>query len=286
MSDHRMTLRDGRTLAWHEYGPADGQPVLWFQGTPGSRFSRHADEAVYDRLNVRLIVFDRPGYGASSRLPGRGISIIAHDAVELLDQLGLGSVHTGGGSGGGPHVLAFAAHHPDRVRAASVVVGAAPLLETELEGLIELNRDGWYAVHEGWEATHALLTPVREAVLADPLAGFRATMKAAPPSDQAVMNDPAWQRVLVESVIEALRPGAEGWADEAVAIILPWDFDPNSVRCSVTWWHGEHDANAPIAAVRRLLTEMDDVDLRVWSDGGHLEPYRRYAEILADLLAR
>ena len=286
MSEGRLTLRDGRDLAWREYGPADGQPMLSFQGTPGSRFSRHADEGVYDRLHVRLVVFDRPGYGASSRLPGRGISIIADDAAALLDHLMLESVHVGGGSGGGPHALAFAARYPDRVRAASVVVGAAPILESDLDGLIQINRDGWYAAHESWEAVYALLTPIREALLADPLAGFRHTMEVAPPSDKAVMNDPAWQRVLVESVTEALRPGAEGWVDEGMAIILPWDFDPTSVACSVTWWHGEHDANAPIAAVRRLLAGMDGVELRVWEVAGHLEPYLRYEEIVTELLAR
>jgi len=134
VSDGRLTLRDGRTLAWEEYGPADGLPVLQFQGTPGSRYSRHAHEDVYDRLGVRFIVFDRPGYGASSRLPGRGIAVIADDAAQLLDHLGLDSVHTSGGSGGGPHVLAFAASHADRVRAATVVVGGTPLEEEDIGG--------------------------------------------------------------------------------------------------------------------------------------------------------
>jgi hypothetical protein len=92
-------------------------------------------------------------------------------------------------------------------------------------------------------------------MLADPLAGFRAVMDAAPASDKAVMDDPAWQRVFIEDVTEAFRPGAEGWADEGMALNLPWDFDPSDVGCSVTWWHGEHDANAPIAAVRRRAIE-------------------------------
>jgi pimeloyl-ACP methyl ester carboxylesterase len=281
-----MTLQDKRTLAWHEYGPKDGRPFLSFQGTPGSRLSRHAHEDVYDRLHVRMLVFDRPGYGASTRLPGRGVSIVADDAAELLDRLGVEVAHVGGGSGGGPHVLAFAARHPERVHAATVVVGAAPLEEEDLGGLFELNRDGWYAAHESWDAVYELLSPKREEVLADPLSGFRSAMEAAPASDKAVMDDPAWQRVLVESVTEALRPGAEGWADEGMALILPWDFDPSDVQCSVTWWHGEHDANSPIASVQRLLERMPSVDLRVWTNAGHLESYHRYEEILAELLAR
>jgi pimeloyl-ACP methyl ester carboxylesterase len=260
--------------------------VLSFQGTPGSRYSRHAYEDVYDRLGVRLIVFDRPGYGASTRLPGRGISIVADDAAALLDHLGHDVVHTAGGSGGGPHVLAFAARHPERVRAATVVVGGAPLDAVDAEGLTDLNRAGWHASHEGWDAVHELLVPVREQVLADPLAGFRAAMSGAPDSDVEVMENPDWQRVLVESATESLRPSADGWTDETMAILQPWDFEPSAARCSITWWHGEHDANAPIRAVRRLLEDMQSVNLRVWTDAGHLEPFHRYDEIIEELLSR
>ncbi len=286
MSEGRLTLRDGRTLAWRSYGPDDGTPLLRFQGTPGSRKSRHADEDAYERLHVRPVVFDRPGYGASTRLPDRGVAVVADDAAQLLDHLEFDVVHAVGGSGGGPHVLAFAASHPERVLAATVVVGMAPLDEDDVRGLIEINRQAWYAARQGWRAMYDLLAPKREEVLADPLAGFRAAMDAAPASDKAVMDDPAWQRVLVEDVTEAFRQGAEGWADEAMALNADWDFDVSNVRCSVTWWHGEHDANAPVKPVRRLLERMGDVDLRIWTDAGHLEPYRSHDEILAELLAR
>ena len=47
---------------------------------------------------------------------------------------------------------------------------------------------------------HELLVPIREEILADPLAGFRATMDAAPESDKAVMADAHWQRVFVEDI--------------------------------------------------------------------------------------
>jgi pimeloyl-ACP methyl ester carboxylesterase len=84
--DGRLTLRDGRTLAWHEWGAPDGIPVLRLQGTPNSRFARHP---IWERLGVRVIMADRPGYGASTRMPGRGLALVADDLVELLDHLGL-----------------------------------------------------------------------------------------------------------------------------------------------------------------------------------------------------
>ena len=286
MSEGRLTLGDGRTLAWREYGPPEGRPLLRFHGMPGSRNSRHPHEESYDRLGVRVIVADRPGYGASTRLEGRGISVVAADAASLLDHLELDDVHVSGTSGGGPHALALAAQHPERVRAATVVVGAAPVLEEDIGGLIGLNREGWRASREGWDAMYRLLAPVRRELLRDPLGAFRKVMDAAPPTDKAVIDDPDWQRVLIDDQREALRLGAEGWADEAMAVLGSWDFDPSDVSCSLTWWHGEHDANAPIAAVRRLVGSMSGVDLRVWGEAGHLESYHRHDEILSELLTR
>jgi pimeloyl-ACP methyl ester carboxylesterase len=211
---------------------------------------------------------------------------VADDAAELLDHLGIDAVHAAGGSGGGPHVLAFAARHPERVRALSVVVGAAPLEEEDTRGLIGLNRDGWYAAREGWDAVYELLVPQREKILADPLGGFRAVMDAAPESDRLVMEDPAWQSTFVESVTEALRPGAEGWADEAIALLSDWDFDASDIRASITWWHGEDDANAPLSSVRRLLGDLPAVDLRLWSNAGHLESHHQHDAIVEELLSR
>jgi hypothetical protein len=82
------------------------------------------------------------------------------------------------------------------VLAATVVAGGSPFEEeADLDVLIELNRDAWHAAQEGWEALYAFSAPVREQILADPLAGFRAIMDSAPARDQAVIDDPAWQRV-------------------------------------------------------------------------------------------
>ena len=39
-----ISLEDGRTLAYAEYGDPYGKPVFFFHGTPGSRFFRPNDE--------------------------------------------------------------------------------------------------------------------------------------------------------------------------------------------------------------------------------------------------
>src|SRR5260370_3717127 len=82
--DGELRLRDGRTLAWRWWGEPDGIPVLRLQGTPGCRLYRHPDPAVQRGLGVRYLLADRPGYGGSTRLPGRGVGVIAGDLSPLL----------------------------------------------------------------------------------------------------------------------------------------------------------------------------------------------------------
>jgi pimeloyl-ACP methyl ester carboxylesterase len=280
--DGRLTLRDGRTLAWHEWGSPDGIPVLRLQGTPNSRFARHPS---WERLGVRVIMADRPGLGASTRMPGHGLATVADDLIELLDHLGLDRVPVSGQSGGGPHLLALAARYPERISAATVVAGAAPLTDADLPLLNSVNAEAERRFRDGgWQALFPLLCEIRDEVLADPLADVRAAISDAPPEDRAVMIDPVFQQTLSQDRTEALRPGAEGWCDDCLAMD-DWDFTLDEVRVHVVWYHSRRDSSAPLPAAQRLVDRLPSADLRLW-EGGHLEPFHRQEEVMRDLLAR
>ena len=284
----RLVRPDGRTVAWSESGDLDGRPVLRVPGTPGSRLSLRSDRSPWTERGLRMITTERPGFGASTRLPGRGFTEPADDIAAVLDELGIDDLPVGGGSGGAPHVLAFAARHPERTQAVTVLIGAAPIVDAEAGELIGLNAEGYRLAQAGdRDGLLALLSPVRDSLLADPLASFRETMSTAPPLDQEIMGDPAWQEALVLGITEALRPGVDGWVDEAMLMFAAWpDVDLAAVKASVTWWHGDHDRNSPLSAVRRLLTRIPQARLVVWPDAGHLTPHRHEGEILDELLSR
>src|SRR5882757_7130585 len=57
---------DGRALAVTESGDLDGYPVLVHMGTPNSRwlYGRNIRDAA--ERGLRLISYDRPGYGGSA----------------------------------------------------------------------------------------------------------------------------------------------------------------------------------------------------------------------------
>src|SRR5262249_1363591 len=75
---------------------------------------------------IRLIGYDRAGYGASDAKPGRSVSDVVADVVEMLDALGVGRFATWGHSGGGPHALACAALLPDPCLAAASLAAPGP----------------------------------------------------------------------------------------------------------------------------------------------------------------
>ena len=289
LTEHRIARPDGRTVAWTEWGAPDGVPLLRVPGTPGCRWSVRSDTAPWAERGLRVVTTERPGLGASTRLPGRGFAEHADDLAAVLDELGLDAVHVTGSSGASAHELCFAARHPDRVRAMTIVAGGAPATAEETEREAALNREAAALVRAGdLDGFRAKLLDVHAAFVADPLAGIAEASEGVPPADRAVMSDPAWQLVFTAAVREALGAGPDGWGDESLALLGDWsDVDLTAVRTSLTWWHAPADANAPLSAAIRLLTAIPHAELRLFGpDDGHLAAFHREPEILDELLSR
>jgi pimeloyl-ACP methyl ester carboxylesterase len=91
--------RGGRVLRVRDVGEPDGTVVMYFHGTPGSRLDLCFGEQPAAERDVRLISFDRPGYGGSTPAPF-GLASIAADAHAVADELDVARFATLGMSGG------------------------------------------------------------------------------------------------------------------------------------------------------------------------------------------
>ena len=284
----RLRRPDGRIVAWTECAVPDGRPVLRIPGTPGSRYSLRSDRTAWVDRGLRMITVERPGFGASTRLPGRGFSEHADDLAAILDHLGIDRLPVYGGSGGAPHILAFAARHPDRVSACSIGSGAAPITDGELRQQLDANVAADGLARAGrTEELWAVLERFRESILADPTLAFADLMDGAPPEDRAIMADPAWQAANARAMAEAVAPGVGGWLDEELALLGDWpDVDVEAVACSVTWYHSPTDRNCPFPAAERLVRRLRHARLVVEASSGHLLATGDEARVLDELLAR
>lgn len=283
----RLTRPDGRIVAFTRTGVLEGTPLLRVPGTPGCRWSIRADRSPWYDRGLHVVVTERPGFGASTRLPGRRFHEHADDLAAILDHLGIDRVLVMGGSGAAPHILSFLSRHPDRARAATIVVGAAPLEPSEVEAMIEINRAEWYLIQAGdRDAVREHVRPYWEALVADPIAGMMEIFEDAPQADRRVMADPAWRASMARGIREALEGNLEGWIDESFADLAWDDIDLSSITTSITWYHGHADTAAPFSAAARLVAGLPTARLVDFPDEGHLASYYREGEFLDELLAR
>jgi len=124
--DKKIKLSDGRSLGYAQYGDIHGRPLLYFHGLPGSRLdsSGPAPSAIAEKLGIRVVALDRPGFGLSDFQPERTLGDWPKDVVEAADALSLNTFAVLGLSGGGPYDAACARYISERLTAATVV-GAA-----------------------------------------------------------------------------------------------------------------------------------------------------------------
>jgi pimeloyl-ACP methyl ester carboxylesterase len=267
-----VTTPDGRTLTVHEAGDPDGVPVLAHHGTPGvgSAYGPHADDAA--RRGIRLLGYDRPGYGRSTPAPGRSVADVAADAAAIADALGLDRLGTWGISGGGPHALACAALRPDRFGAAVSLAGVAPADADGLDwtaGMGESNVEEFGAATQGRKAVEPLLAKeadgMRRTDAAELADALQSLLGAA---DAAALRGPLGP-YLVDTFQAAVREGVEGWVEDDLAFVADWGFEVGAIDVPVAIWHGRDDRFVPLAHGEWLGRAIPGAESRI-SDDGHL----------------
>src|SRR5579859_860630 len=85
MDDFQRVPVGERSLRVHSAG--NGTPIVYMHGGLGSIYERPADEPLISRLGIRLVRIERPGFGASSRHPGRTLASWVDDVRAVLDAL-------------------------------------------------------------------------------------------------------------------------------------------------------------------------------------------------------
>ena len=284
-----VTTPDGRTLTVREGGDPDGVPVLFIAGTPGS--SLLIGETVRDaeERGIRLFAYDRPGYGGSTRRPGRTVADCAPDIEAVADALGIGRFCVWGVSGGGPHALAAAALLPDRVAAAASLAGVGPYGEDGLdffEGMGELNIEEFTvaATDEALHAEHSARDRAElMAITPDELVEAWQTLLG--PADREIATG-AFAAELLEHMRAGIGPNGDGWFDDDLVFTKPWGFDLASIRVPVLLWQGEQDRMVPLGHGRWLAANVPGAEARFTADDGHLTLVRRVPEVHAWLLER
>jgi pimeloyl-ACP methyl ester carboxylesterase len=271
-----QTIRAGdeRVLTYAEWGDPEGAPVISMHGTPGSRLDRPYDAEKIRDLEIHLITYDRPGYGASDRHRGRRIVDCVNDVAAIADDLGIARFGVTGGSGGGPHVLAVAARLGDRVIRAQCHVGLAPFGVGDLEFFEGMDPENVKELGWALEGEDRLVVEcAREAEdyqlrLAEDPGSILETYNL-PESDLAVLRDTRDHEITRQSSAEMFRNGLWGWIDDDLAFVESWGFDVAEISVPVEIRFGVNDVLVPASHGHWLAAHVPGATVMA-DTGGHL----------------
>ncbi|MEV4799525.1 alpha/beta hydrolase [Nonomuraea sp. NPDC049421] len=250
----------GRTLHVYDTAPGDGErlPVMWHHGTPNLGAPPEPLFAAADRLGVRWVAFDRPGYGGSDVAPGRTVASVAGDAAAVADALGIGRFAVAGYSGGGSYALGCAAVLGERVRAVLSLGGIAPYGADGLDWFTGMVPSGVAAL-----GTAAAGRKVR-AALHDSDFAYDCEFT---PADLAVFEGPwGWLGKVAQPALDA---GPYGQIDDDVSYTHAWGCDPGSIRAPVLLLHGTADRIIPATHGSWLAEHCPAADLRLLKGDSH-----------------
>ncbi|TDB72050.1 alpha/beta fold hydrolase [Micromonospora sp. KC723] len=280
---------DNRRVAYEVTGAPDGFPVFLMHGTPGSRRGPKPRSIVLYRMGVRLIAYDRPGYGDSERREGRDVADAARDVEAIADQLNLTRFAIAGRSGGGPHALACAADGALRGRVArvAVLVSFAPADAARLDWFAGMNGDNvrGFGGREDHDTATMIAQIRRRAarVAEDPRFLLEELMVQMSAADRRAINDAALRRLIADTYEEALRAGPYGWIDDVLALRRSWKFDLGAIdtaRTPVRLWHGAEDTFAPVGHARWLAGQIPGAEIEVQPGAAHFDAVEELPRVL------
>jgi pimeloyl-ACP methyl ester carboxylesterase len=254
-----VKLGDVRTVHVYDAGADrsdDRLPVFWQHGTSNVGAPPKPLFPDAERLRLRWVSHDRPGYGGSTPNPGRDVASVAADVAGVADALGIDRFTVMGHSGGGPHALACAALLPERVLAVVSVAGPAPY---DSEGL-----DFFAGMADAGVASLSAAAEGRESRERYEASGAADDFGFTPADEAALANEWSW---LIEVVRAALAGGPGGMIDDDLAAVAPWGFDPNQVRAPVLLLHGDSDRVVPSSHSRWLADRLPAAELRILPEG-------------------
>ena len=278
-----VELPDGRILSYREYGRPGGTPVLFLHSVLSNSMLLPQEDEEARRLDVRLIVVERPGTGRSTPHKEMTFDSVGADLVNLVDALKIDDIYISGRSSGAPFALAAARQLGRRVP--RIMLWAARFAadkdrsRRDILGRFytSMLRAPWYA-----DAALALLRAkasrpfIREMV---------ARSYERSPRDHAMLYDVPMLEFVVDQTLEALEQTHAGVTDEAKLLHNDQPIDLDGLTAELIVWHGSEDGFVPVDEVERRFSNLPLSEFRIVPNEGHVFSMPRRAEALERLIS-
>ncbi|MBW4566317.1 MAG: alpha/beta hydrolase [Mojavia pulchra JT2-VF2] len=231
-----MQLKDGRQLAWSEWGPVDGIPVLFCTGAGMSGWLGFGASELPD-LGLKLIAPDRPGVGLSDPHPNKTLSSWVDDTQEFIQANHLDNVLCVGFSQGAP--FAFALAECNLVIALAIVSGQDELAHPRLKPLLHPDVERMI--------TAVQLNPVEFeqhfAQMATPDGMWQLIISMSAECDRVLYESDVFCEAYQQALKEGFSQGAHPYARDLVNALSSWSMAVEDITVPVDLWYGALDTS-------------------------------------------
>ncbi|HHR6078550.1 TPA: alpha/beta fold hydrolase [Providencia alcalifaciens] len=231
-----MTLSDERLLCWYESGPEQGFPVIFctgagMSGTLGFGIDR------LDELNIRLITPERAGLGQSTFDEHKSLQRFAQDIQELLNAQKLPRFSVVGFSQGAVFAMALA-HYASPI-SLSLVSGQDQFEFPATRA--QLKQDVVNMQEQAIQTPDALSEWLIRNVTSQWLLAF--ILNCSAEVDQQVYSEESFLAAYSDCMERAFMQGNQGYVQDLLIALQPWQFNPEEIQCPVALWYGEQDVS-------------------------------------------
>jgi len=241
-----ITTRDGMEIFYKDWGPRNGQPIVFHHGWPLSADDWDAQLLYFLDKGHRVVAHDRRGHGRSSQASdGHDMDHYAADVAAVVEHLDLrNAVHIGHSTGGGEATRYVARHGQRQGRVAKLVlIGAVPPIMTKTPA-----NPGGLPI-EVFDGFRRQLAANRARFYLDIAGGpFYGFNRPGAEVSQAVVQN--WWR-------QGMMGGAKAHHD-GIKAFSETDFteDLRAVEVPALVMHGDDDQIVPIAASALLSSKL------------------------------
>ncbi|MEE2879278.1 MAG: alpha/beta fold hydrolase [Pseudomonadota bacterium] len=287
MTQHTMTLNDGRRLSWYEMGDADGRPVLFFHHLFLGPFWTDPGIEALARQGWRVIAPSRPGFGMSDRVAvatsEQRIESFTDSCEQLLNRLGIERVLVVGHANGMIHAQDFAAHRPERVRALLSIGGETSWEEGmedsmpwQIKIMIQTLLRAPSAIGFLARATVAFIDTGREDFVLK-------TLHKDSPLEQRIARRPEVRDVIFEGLRHTVQQGAHGLTSEIKLALQDRRDVARRVKCRFRVVHGLQDNVFQPAMFDLFASSVPGVELVPVADAGQYLLYSHWPNVIAEM---
>ena len=222
---------DGRRVAFWDYGPRTGKPVLVTHGTITGRTLPPAFVAALHRRGFRPIVPQRPGFGLTDLATGDYVETAADDMAGILDTLRLRTVCLLTRDDGAAAALAFAQRHPARLKAGMLANPRWPGLTVRSPETVMGSVSRAFVARPELVAVFSEM--MRRQTRTDLMAGIVKRSADHIPADRDVLDRPGVLMSMVRDIQAMAARTSHGFAQEQSVYARGWR--PPDMESGAAW---------------------------------------------------